>query len=363
MENTPKKVNKNKYIIIGFIILLGFVIINGLRPYLSGFLGAITLYILTRGQLNHFVKKKKWNKAFVASMLTLESLLFFLLPLTMVAILAIDTISGLQIDTELLKLQFNQLVDAVEKRFGVQLFTPENISFVSKIGTGFLQSLASSTYSLVINLVIILFVLYYMFYQSDSLEHLVKDIMPFSESNKNILVHESKSIIQANAISIPLLAIIQGFFAYLGYMFFNVDNPVLYAVLTAFTSIIPMIGTMVVWVPITVTLILAGDLYNGIGLGLYGLIIIGGVDNVARFILQKKLADIHPLITVFGVLLGVPMFGFWGVIFGPLLLSLFILLINLYRFEYIPGSIADPRITEKSKNTKFNFNFFRRKKK
>ena len=75
---------------------------------------------------------------------------------------------------------------------------------------------------------------------------------------------------------------------------------------------------------------------------------------MARFLLQKKLADIHPLITVFGVLIGIPMFGFWGVIFGPLILSLFILFFNMYRHEYVAGSKAQPRVTTRLKSPKMN---------
>ena len=102
---------------------------------------------------------------------------------------------------------------------------------------------------------------------------------------------------------------------------------------------------MIVWIPLSIALFVGGDVVNGVGLLIYGTFIIGGVDNVARFLLQKKLADIHPLITVFGVLIGIPMFGFWGVIFGPLILSLFILFFNMYRHEFVPESNADPRVT------------------
>lgn len=90
--------------------------------------------------------------------------------------------------------------------------------------------------------------------------------------------------------------------------------------------------------------------------------IIGGVDNVARLLLQKKLADIHPLITVFGVLIGIPLFGFWGVIFGPLLLSLFILFFNMYRHEYVPGSKAEPRVTTRLKAGSVNMNHYNKAK-
>jgi predicted PurR-regulated permease PerM len=82
-------------------------------------------------------------------------------------------------------------------------------------------------------------------------------------------------------------------------------------------------------------LAITGDLFNAIGLGLYCAIIVYNIDIVIRFVLQKHLADTHPLITVFGVMLGLYVFGFWGVIFGPLLMSLFFLLINIFKKEYL----------------------------
>lgn len=188
-----------------------------------------------------------------------------------------------------------------------------------------------------------------MLFSSDEFEIAIREILPFKEENKQIMVEETRNIIQANAVGIPLMALIQGFFAYLGYILFGVENAILYAILTAFSTIIPLVGTTIVWGPIGIALLLNGDYMNGIGVLLYGFIIIGGVDNVARFLLQKIMADIHPLITVIGVFIGFPMFGFWGVIFGPLLLSLFILFVNMYRHEYVPGSKAEPRVTTRIK--------------
>ena len=184
-----------------------------------------------------------------------------------------------------------------------------------------------------------------MLYSNVEFEQAIREILPFKDENKLILAEETRLIIQANAVGIPLMAIIQGFFAYLGYLLFGVEGALLYAILTAFSTILPIVGTMIVWVPLSIGLLIGGDVVNGVGLFIYGLFIIGGVDNVARFLLQKKLADIHPLITVFGVLIGIPMFGFWGVIFGPLILSLFILFFNMYRHEFVEGSNAEPRVT------------------
>ena len=215
-----------------------------------------------------------------------------------------------------------------------------------------MQVLGNSVYSFVINIVVILFVLYYMLFSNDEFERAISEILPFKEENKQILAEETRLIIQANAIGIPLMAIIQGFFAYFGYLLFGVESAILYAILTAFATILPIVGTMIIWAPLSIGMMIGGDLVNGIGLFFYGFFIIGGVDNVARFILQKKLADIHPLITVFGVLIGIPMFGFWGVIFGPLILSLFILFFNMYRHEYVPGSKAEPRVTTRLRTKK-----------
>lgn len=110
-----------------------------------------------------------------------------------------------------------------------------------------------------------------------------------------------------------------------------------------------MIGTMVVYVPLALSLGFGGSWGMCVGLLLYGFFIIGGVDNVIRFVLQKSLADIHPLITVFGVIFGMSIFGFWGIIFGPLLLSLLVLLLNIFRHDYIPGSVAQTQIAREKK--------------
>lgn len=346
------KEKRHKYILIGFLILLGLIIFDHTRPYMSGFLGAATLYVIVNGQQKFLTQRLKFKKSLSALLIVLEVLFFILIPLTGITLLVIDTFSGVTINPEAIVQQINDFIDTLEARLGFNIFTPENLAALPKAGSNILQALGNSVYSFVINVVVILFVLYYMLYNNNEFEQAIREVLPFKEENKQILAEETKMIIQANAVGIPLMAIIQGFFAYLGYLIFGVSNPVLYAILTAFATILPIIGTMIVWVPLGISILLGGDYVNGVSLLIYGLFIIGGVDNVARFLLQKKLADIHPLITVFGVLIGIPMFGFWGVIFGPLLLSLFILFFNMYRHEYVEGSNAQPRVTTRIKARK-----------
>lgn len=354
LDQADKKNIRYKYILVGLILFLGLIIFRFTRPYMSGFLGAATLYVIVNGQQKFLTEKLKFKKSLSALLIVLEVLVFILIPLTGITLLVIDTFSGITINPEAILRQANDFVDALEERLGFNFFTPENLAIIPRAGSNILQLLGNSAYSLVINIVVILFVLYYMLYSNSEFERAIREILPFKEENKQILAEETRLIIQANAIGIPLLAIIQGFFAYLGYLFFGVENAILYAILTAFATILPIIGTTIVWAPISIGMMIGGDVVNGIGLLVYGFFIIGGVDNVARLLLQKKLADIHPLITVFGVLIGIPMFGFWGVIFGPLILSLFILFFNMYRHEYVAGSKAQPRVTTRLKSPKMN---------
>ena len=348
LEQSDKNNSKYRYILIGFILLLGLIIFKFTRPYMSGFLGAATLYIIVIGQHRYLTQKLNIKKGLSALLIVLEVLIFILIPLTGIAFLVIDTFSGITINPEVILGQINDFINSLETRLGSTFFTPENLSILPRAGTNILQILGNSVYSFIINVVVILFVLYYMLYSNEDLERAITEILPFKDENKEILIDETRLIIQANAIGIPLMAILQGFFAYMGYLFWSKQCSSL-CNSNSLCNHSSLVGTMIIWVPLGIGLLIGGDLVNGIGLLIYGLFIIGGVDNVARFLLQKKLADIHPLITVFGVLIGIPIFGFWGVIFGPLLLSLFILIFNMYRHEYVQGSKAEPRVTTRFK--------------
>ena len=93
---------------------------------------------------------------------------------------------------------------------------------------------------------------------------------------------------------------------------------------------IPFVGSALIWLPISIMMLVNGDYFNGTAMLLAGVLVISTIDNLLRFVLQKKIADIHPLITLFGIISGLKLFGLAGVIFGPLLLSYFFILIKFY---------------------------------
>jgi len=89
------------------------------------------------------------------------------------------------------------------------------------------------------------------------------------------------------------------------------------------------------YVPIAIIFFSNGQNWQGVAMLIFGFGVIGTVDNVFRFTLQRKIGNVHPLVTVFGVIIGLKLFGFIGLIFGPLLISLFMLLLKIYSNEFI----------------------------
>ncbi|MGZ5133564.1 MAG: AI-2E family transporter, partial [Flavitalea sp.] len=105
-------------------------------------------------------------------------------------------------------------------------------------------------------------------------------------------------------------------------------------VITCITGMLPVVGAALAYVPLSLLLFASNEPAKGAIVLVFGLAIIGSIDNIFRFWLQKKLGDVHPLITVFGVIIGVNLFGFIGLIFGPILISLFLLLLKVYSKEF-----------------------------
>ena len=189
--------------------------------------------------------------------------------------------------------------------------------------------------SFIVNVLVLLFVLYFMLIGGRNMELYLREILPFDHAHINQVLREIHMIVRSNAIGIPLLALIQGIVALIGYLIFGAPDPLLFGFLTCLATIIPIVGTALVWVPLAAYMALAGDWIHALGLFVYSLLILTNVDNLIRFVLQKKLADTHPLITVFGVVIGLSVFGFMGIIFGPLLLSLLLLCVDIFKKTYL----------------------------
>ena len=324
-----------KYSLIVIILFMGVIIFRQITPFLGGLLGALTMYILVRTHMNYLTEKRKMKRSISALLITAETIMVFLVPLGLIIWLVVNKLQDINLAPQTFIEPIQQVAEFIKEKTGYDVLGKDTLSFIVSILPRIGQIIMEGASSLAVNLFVMIFVLYFMLIGGKKMEAYVNDILPFNEANTQEVIREINMIVRSNAIGIPLLAIIQGGVAMIGYLIFGAPNILLLGFLTCFATIITMVGTALVWFPVAAYLAISGDWFHAIGLAAYGAIVVSQSDNLIRFILQKKMADTHPLITIFGVVIGLPLFGFMGVIFGPLLLSLFFLFVNMFKKEYL----------------------------
>lgn len=326
-----------KYSLITITLGLGVILFFQITAFLGGILGALTIYILVRKQLKQLITVRKVKRTIAATLITTEAIFFFLVPLALTVWLIVSKLQDINLDPQSIIAPIEDVARIIKEKTGYDVLGRDTTTYIISLLPGIGQFVMSGITSFAVNLFVLVFVLYFMLIGGQKMENYISEILPFNKANTRDVVQEIKVIVHSNAVGIPLLAIIQGGVAMIGYWYFGVPDILLTGFFTCLATVIPMIGTALVWLPIAVYMALSGDLFNGIGLAIFGTLVISQLDNLIRFVLQKKMADIHPLITIFGVVIGLSLFGFMGVIFGPVLLSLFFLFVDMFKREYLDG--------------------------
>ncbi|HMO62527.1 MAG TPA: AI-2E family transporter [Ferruginibacter sp.] len=321
-------------ILLLVIIVLALMLLQHLFYFLPGFLGAITLYILLRQYFFTLTLKKRWNKTLTATLFVTLSLVLIAIPLYYSILLITEKVVAAVSNTDEIMAKAALIEKKVVQLTGMKLLSPANIlSYTQKVSR-FIPTILNSSAGILSNFAIMFFILYFLLKGGREMEKFLHRFIPLKDENINLLGIETKNMIKANAIGIPVLAIIQGIIAAIGYAIFGIQEYVLWGFFTGIFSMLPVVGTAVIWVPMVVYLYAIDDTKAAIGLLIYAIVLITNIDYVARLTILKKLMDVHPLITIFGVISGVGLFGFWGVIFGPLLVSYFIVLVKIYTNEF-----------------------------
>jgi len=332
-------------LVLIIIIVIGILVIQELYIFLPGLLGALTLYILSRAKYFQMVYNRKWKKGRAAGLFILYYLLLLGLPIFLTVTLISPKINVFLNDPSAMIAAAKESILSVQQKAGFSFFSEKSLSGSLNKLSEFIPTILNSTANLVTNLIIMLFMLYYMLYHGREMEKSLNRFIPLKQENINLLAAETKRLVKANALGIPLISMIQGVTGLLGYWIFGVDEFLLWGFITAIFAFFPVIGTMVVWVPLVLYTYASGDNWNATGLLIYSVLITGNVDYLARMTLLKKMGDVHPVITVLGVIVGLGLFGFIGLIFGPLLLSYLIVLFQIYMNEFT-GKETEAPVTE-----------------
>jgi len=199
-------------------------------------------------------------------------------------------------------------------------------------------SFIKGTTNFIISLLLIIFTMFFFFVDGKEMVERVMHITPLSNKYDKALFKKFQDVSKSTMISTFVTAIAQGFIGAIGLIIVGV--PAFFAgIAMAFFSLLPYLGASIVWFPVSIYLLLTGQIWQGIFLLIWGGAVVSTTDNLIRAYLIKGKAEVHPIFIIFSILGGIALFGFWGIIFGPLIISLAVTVLHIYEMEY--GSILE----------------------
>jgi predicted PurR-regulated permease PerM len=328
--------NRIRQVVLLLVIsFFGFLIIKELYVFLPGLMGALTFYILGRERYFKLTENRGWKPGLTALSFILIFLLVIASPLYYTVVLVSPKITDVFSHADELKVGVQALSDKLKQFTGEELMSEKNMNSLQSNLANFIPTFLNSSATILGNTLVMFFVLFFMLTGGREMEKTVRQFIPLHQESIVALAQETKHMVKANAIGIPLISVVQGLAAWLGYLIFGLDDALMWGFLTGVFAFFPIVGTMLIWVPLVIYLYSQGLSTPATGLLIYSLVVTGNVDYLARVSLMKKIGNVHPLVTVFGVIVGLQLFGFMGFIFGPLVFSYVIILIKIYAHEFV----------------------------
>ena len=345
---------RQRYVLLVLSLLgLAVLMVTGLAQYLTAFLAAGILFVVFRPVWLALVHKRRWNRAVVTIGILVVTVVVLVIPFYALSSLLIDRLVVFAKNPD-------RILDALHKlelSTGLELVNQQNIKSALQEGAGrvsdWLPTLASSALNFLVIVGLMLFTMYYMFMQETYFLLGLHRYLPFRNDTLQELGESLKNNVNANVLGQVLVALVQGILTGLTLWIFNVPDSLFWGVVAFFMAFLPVLGTPLVWGPAALYQFSQGDKGDGIGILLVGFIVIVNVDNLLRILLAKHMGDIHPLVTLVGLVLGVEIFGIIGLVVGPLLVSYFLVLMEVFRRENkrsmmqnkVPGNDLLPKQT------------------
>lgn len=338
MVNSPKH---RQYALLIIIVVMWSLIVNGLHFFLEAFLGALLVYAIVR-RLQHLLTERfRWNATLAALTIIMGSTALLVLLFSEIVNIVLARVSN--IDTQPLTGGYLVLQEKLEEWAGADLLPADLGKKIADYLVNLIPTLFNSTYALVVNYLMMCFLLYFMLIERAAFERGLWQLLPLSEKGLLLFREKVKNMIMSNVVGVPIMMIIQSVTAIAGYLIFGVREPFFWGLITGFFSIFPIVGTTLIWGPLGIALLTQGEIWQGAGLLLFGALVVSNIDNLFRFMVLKKMGNIHPLITVLGIIIGLGTMGFMGIIFGPVFLAIAILMVQIYREEYLqPRQVSAP---------------------
>jgi predicted PurR-regulated permease PerM len=325
---------RQRYVLLVCSILaLAGLMLFGLAQYLTAFLAAGILFVVFRPWWVALVHKRRWNRRLVTIGILLITVVVLVVPFYALSSLLLDRLIAFAQNPD----QILEAVHKVEKAVGFKIAEQLNVRQLLLQGgakvSGWIPTLANSALNFLVIVGLMLFTMYYLFMQETYFLLGLHRYLPFRNETLTELGESLKNNVNANVLGQVLVALVQSILTGLTLWIFGVPDALFWGVVAFFMAFLPVLGTPLVWGPAALYQFSQGHNGQAIGILVVGFLVIINVDNLLRIMLAKRMGDIHPLVTLVGLVLGVEIFGLIGLVVGPLLVSYFLVLMEVFRRE------------------------------
>jgi len=321
---------QNNTVVLIILIALGAFLLYSLRIIAGTLLSTLVLYTIFRPIYLHLTQKWHWNKSLAAIGIIFSSLIIIVFPILSLSLMVINKVSEFQQKPEDIQKLIERFETYVGSTFNIPHALEKIISRLNTYATELFPAIIGGAANIFLGILIMYFLLYFMFTQYQTFEKGLLKYAPFKKADAIKFAYELRNTTYSNVLGQGFIALVQGSLVSLSFYIFGVQDAIFWGIISTFLSFLPIVGAPFVFIPAALIQLSNGNTTAGWGILLWGLIIVINIDNVIRLILARKIADTHPIITVIGVIIGIPVFGILGLVFGPLLLSYFILTFKIY---------------------------------
>ena len=333
MNTIPNKLLRQFFLLLLIAALFG-ILFWQLKFFLPALLGAYTLYVLLRRPLFYLTDVRKWSPRMASVVLLLGSIVVVVLPINYVfQLFASRIVPALQHSPEMFA-TIQKIVVGLEQQYNITVLTPETLQKVANWGVVEASTVVSASLAGAVSVLVMYFLLWFMLADGHGMENRFFEWIPLKPENETFLRSKLHDLVISNALGIPLMGIVQGIFGFVAYWAVGIEEPGLWFVITMLAGMLPIFGVALAYIPLALLEMANGHSGVALFIFLYGMIVLGSVDNIARMWVLKKIGNAHPLVTLFGVVAGLQLFGFIGFVFGPIMVAMVILLVDLYGKEF-----------------------------
>lgn len=308
------------------VLVLAVAILVAVAPYLPGLLGSMILYVCAAPA--HRALRRWIGARGAAAVVIIAALLLLLLP------------GGWLLSTGISQagevLRWIRDSDALARISRAHIGPIDLGPHVASAGTALVSWVSGQTLALfgsatraTLNLIVALFGLFYLLLSDDGAWQHVAHTIPLPRRVVDLLRTRFVAVTEALVLGTLLTALVQGAIIGVAFALLGLPGPVFWGLVTSLVSVLPVMGSAIVWLPATALLVAQGRPGAALALGATGLLVASNVDNLVRLSVFKRVSGIHPMVTLVGGFAGVGVFGFVGVLLGPLALSYFFELLRI----------------------------------